>query len=688
MKHAQLIAPSLLILPWIGVEVLRSKQPTGALDILAIVLLSVGLTLPIATTLAFVKPCPKANAWVVGIWLALGFKIIWNFMERASSFWDPIEHGLDLLTLGVALVLTKRATTTLTRSSRARRILRLVSSTLVIVAVATLMHLDPDWFVWARRVAFCLFLFEFARWLAQPSRPILVYWVLALGSISLLEQLDPIYREQSVWLAGMYLLCATIRLRADFSWVGCLSARTTMLTLLASGAALLAANLLIARDRSALNFLEERGIAQVALNVAFTLSDFDRDGHGVLFGQTDCAPFDTGRSPGSHERRDTPEDDNCQQQRDGSIFGAWLRVNEAPRPITGDAVLIVIDSLRYDTSLSDRLKSLRTFERGAVRYERAYATSSYTVQSIFSILTGGLPPQTSYRWKSRHLSQPSRIPETLFERAAARGFDTGAAGVVRQVLDGFTRGARVVQKSELGAMPQATEEQAVEVWKALDPQGPRFLYVHYIHLHNHLRPGRPLDFEELRENYMKHASEVDVSLGRLLARLPADATIIVTSDHGESFGSHGRVGHSIELSEELLHVPLYVSVPGVPPRRERRVTSLLSLSPTIDALTAKARPTSPGFYFCIDQEPCSSMHAPAALERRSVHRHSVVVDQRRVTRDVRTGRGLLFDLKRDPAALHPVDATSEIKAELIAWEEFGMDPSAPPVAFSPTHASR
>lgn len=39
--------------------------------------------------------------------------------------------------------------------------------------------------------------------------------------------------------------------------------------------------------------------------------------------------------------------------------------------------------------------------------------------------------------------------------------------------------------------------------------------------------------------------------------------IVITSDHGESFGSHGYHGHLIDLYEELTHVPLVVRFPDL-----------------------------------------------------------------------------------------------------------------------------
>lgn len=62
---------------------------------------------------------------------------------------------------------------------------------------------------------------------------------------------------------------------------------------------------------------------------------------------------------------------------------------------------------------------------------------------------------------------------------------------------------------------------------------------------------------------------VDSQLGRLFGQLrelgiAQNALIIVTSDHGEEFLEHGLWGHGHSLYQELLHVPLIISGPGIP----------------------------------------------------------------------------------------------------------------------------
>ena len=73
---------------------------------------------------------------------------------------------------------------------------------------------------------------------------------------------------------------------------------------------------------------------------------------------------------------------------------------------------------------------------------------------------------------------------------------------------------------------------------------------------------------ELEARYDGEIAYVDNRLGRLfehLGKLGLDknTVVIVTSDHGESFGSHNTLGHS-GLHETVTHIPLWFHGPGIP----------------------------------------------------------------------------------------------------------------------------
>ncbi|HIL02644.1 MAG TPA: hypothetical protein EYG06_11180, partial [Myxococcales bacterium] len=64
-----------------------------------------------------------------------------------------------------------------------------------------------------------------------------------------------------------------------------------------------------------------------------------------------------------------------------------------------------------------------------------------------------------------------------------------------------------------------------------------------------------------------------------------DSIVMITSDHGEEFMEHGRLGHSISTHQQSLRVPLLVRGPGVPAGvRISTPVSLVDLAPTVLSL--------------------------------------------------------------------------------------------------------
>jgi len=57
--------------------------------------------------------------------------------------------------------------------------------------------------------------------------------------------------------------------------------------------------------------------------------------------------------------------------------------------------------------------------------------------------------------------------------------------------------------------------------------------------------------------------------------------VIVTADHGEQFGDHGRGKHRYSLYDELLRVPLIIRTPSEGKRRIDEMVSLIDLFPTV-----------------------------------------------------------------------------------------------------------
>ena len=105
---------------------------------------------------------------------------------------------------------------------------------------------------------------------------------------------------------------------------------------------------------------------------------------------------------------------------------------------------------------------------------------------------------------------------------------------------------------------------------------------------NH-RPGQlsPSEVATLADLYDAQVKYVDDVIGQLLNNLGSDLAntiVIVTADHGDEFGEHGRFEH-LTLYDEIIHVPLIIAGPGINGSTVvKRQVSLLDLAPTVVSL--------------------------------------------------------------------------------------------------------
>jgi arylsulfatase A-like enzyme len=102
------------------------------------------------------------------------------------------------------------------------------------------------------------------------------------------------------------------------------------------------------------------------------------------------------------------------------------------------------------------------------------------------------------------------------------------------------------------------------------------------------------DYRYVRDLYWAEIELVDGLIGDLRRTLEeegvAERTLIVLlSDHGESLGERGFVGHN-RFWDEQLHVPLLFHGPGLAPRRIERPAELIDVMPTLFGLLGVAPP--------------------------------------------------------------------------------------------------
>jgi Flp pilus assembly protein TadD len=114
-------------------------------------------------------------------------------------------------------------------------------------------------------------------------------------------------------------------------------------------------------------------------------------------------------------------------------------------------------------------------------------------------------------------------------------------------------------------------------WIAEHGENRYFLWVHLFDPHAPYDPPDPF-----ADEYEGEIAYVDSALKGLLASVPPEVLVAVTSDHGEGLGEHGESTHSIFVYDTTLRVPWLMRGPSVPPGSVvRDLARSIDLVPTL-----------------------------------------------------------------------------------------------------------
>ncbi|MCK4547570.1 MAG: sulfatase [Candidatus Eisenbacteria sp.] len=255
----------------------------------------------------------------------------------------------------------------------------------------------------------------------------------------------------------------------------------------------------------------------------------------------------------------------------------------------------------------------------ATLFDNAVAQSSWTLPSIASLLTGLYPTRhQAINIKSRLPLWRVTLPEILQER----GYRTGA--VISNTLvsskynmhQGFDDFDESMKGDYLDVTSEEVSNRAIQ-WLKDNHRDPFFLFLHYYDPHHAYieHPGfefsepyggwidpkarlqqirtrlwavKPRDAAYLASLYDSEIAFTDHHVGRVLKtldRLGLDGStlIVITSDHGEEFMEHGWLGHTRDLYEEIVHVPLILRNPAMPemPSHFHPPVELIDIMPTL-----------------------------------------------------------------------------------------------------------
>jgi choline-sulfatase len=269
---------------------------------------------------------------------------------------------------------------------------------------------------------------------------------------------------------------------------------------------------------------------------------------------------------------------------------------QAPPPAL-NLLIVTVDTLRadrlgaygYNAGTTPNVSALAA--RG-VRYRYAYSSAPITLTSHATLMTGRYPPGHGARHNGMRVNPAT---PTLAEALAKAGYKT-AAFVGAFPLDhrfglakGFqTYGDRMPRTSQGRLANERPGRLVVDEaigWLEANRSDRFFLWVHLFE--PHAPYGNPSDHRPARFRYDDEVTQADRQTGRLIEALgPAAASTIIvfTSDHGEAFGEHGEIGHSIFVYDTTLQVPLVVAGPMISARVVDTPVGLVDVAPTVHRL--------------------------------------------------------------------------------------------------------
>jgi len=276
----------------------------------------------------------------------------------------------------------------------------------------------------------------------------------------------------------------------------------------------------------------------------------------------------------------------------------------ASDPKAPNVLILMMDTVRADRFLPHRAQSLTpNFDRLAaagVRFDNAWSTTSWSLPSQISILTGLYPHEHEGDWPTVKMSQRyPTLPELFLQRGYVTGaFSGNAAWVTPEYMGrGFLRFRVYIledlfRRTTLGRKfdkllekvgyhsagrgkkaPQVNSEfiQFLQDY----PERPFFAYLCYMDVNQEMHESRMNQHRPMPQvvkDYDAALTRLDARIGEMLAALQKlgrleNTLIIITSDHGESFGQkdtedHDPAGHGSSLYREQSAVPLAVYYPG------------------------------------------------------------------------------------------------------------------------------
>jgi arylsulfatase A-like enzyme len=367
-----------------------------------------------------------------------------------------------------------------------------------------------------------------------------------------------------------------------------------------------------------------------------------------------------------------------------------------------NVILLVVDTLRQEHLGAygyprDTTPNLDRLIAEGVRFENAISPSSWSAPAHISMVTGERPyNHRVFGWGDS--IRPEVTP--LAASMKAEGYRTGLfashkalAELIGRIKEGYDRAfvldksqdVRVIQEAREWILKQPSKYFAHLI--LMTPHGP---YAHYPEEFNTRyfrdtppggeevfpftdRPwiGRDAIPKSIRlqsrndvgyyvNRYDRCLRFLDQLIGELVDALEEEGKLdntllIVTSDHGESFGDHDYFAHEYQLYDTLVRVPMFVRYPErVPPGQVwREQAQLVDIVPTIlgfvgSEVDDRMDGEDLSSFLVKETRPQSRRAAVGSYRFRKEMRFFVRTDRYKLIYDAITNTEELYDLQSDP----------------------------------------
>ena len=310
----------------------------------------------------------------------------------------------------------------------------------------------------------------------------------------------------------------------------------------------------------------------------------------------------------------------------GSLLLNLTACSKKPSHNNYNLLFISIDTLRADRLGlygygRETSPNLDKFAKESVVFENMVSVSSWTLPTHVSMFTGLYPSSHGVSLPSKvQIGENTKTLAELLKEKGYRNFAFTGGGYVGPRY-GFGRGfesygVHKEKKRDEKYDIEPSIAQFKEKISSLKSEENFFVFFHTFDVHCPYNSPEPymsmfnsenvevVDPKKCGDNYYNrigisdkqalYLSDrydggirwVDTKLQEVFTFLEQqgrlkNTVVVITSDHGDEFHDHGRIGHKKSLYKELLMVPLIIRAPGLDPARIKASTSHVDLFPTV-----------------------------------------------------------------------------------------------------------